>query len=93
MEILKYLRNIGFLFLIVCIFSLFIPIAVAAQQLDSTEVELMKSRIRELVLTDFPDADSVHQLLSKMNSDGSWQGIDYNSIEVEPWPRWRTFLI
>ncbi len=86
MEILKYLRNIGFLFLIVCIFSLFIPIAVAAQQLDSTEVELMKSRIRELVLTDFPDADSVHQLLSKMNSEGSWQGIDYNSIEVEPWP-------
>lgn len=77
-------------FLIICFlivaFGLAFSESVSAQELDSTEVALMKSRIRELVLVDFPAPDSVQKLLNNMNADGSWKGINYNSIEVEPWP-------
>lgn len=78
-------RFLALLFLILTL-GLIFPGHVKAQAPDSTEVELMKNRIRELILTDYPGPDSVQKLLNRMNADGSWQGIDYNSIEVEPWP-------
>ena len=78
-------RFLALLFLILTL-GLIFPGHVKAQAPDSTEVELMKNRIRELILTDYPGPDSVQKLLNRMNPDGSWQGIDYNSIEVEPWP-------
>jgi chondroitin AC lyase len=68
------------------ILSLLLPFYLPAQQLDSGAIALMKSRIIELESTGYPQPGSVQKILQSMNSNGSWNGIDYKSIGVSPWP-------
>lgn len=68
------------------ILGLFLPSYLPAQQIDSGTVTLIKNRIIELESTGYPVPDSVQKMLRSMNPDGSWDGIDYKSVGVSPWP-------
>lgn len=65
---------------------LLLSFSLEAQKIDTGTIALMKHRIIELESSGYPGPDSVQRLLQSMNPDGSWNGIDYESVGVSPWP-------
>jgi chondroitin AC lyase len=81
--LIKKLFFIHFCFLVLWSTTFF---SADAQKVDSSDVRMMLNRMQDLLSSNFPGPDEIHDLMHTMQPNGSWNNIDYQSTAVSSWP-------
>lgn len=63
-----------------------IPGSGYAQNSDSSNINAILGRLQTLLSSNTQKTEDIQHIMASMQPDGSWKGIDYQSIQISHWP-------